>query len=93
MRYFNVTLHVSLPAESEEDAEEKALNLINTKDLNINVDVYRSDTLACDPEEEEGRRRPVDEPDDTDPHNPVDMSADAWLEFYAKNPDYEDMEP
>lgn len=24
---------------------------------------------------------------DVDQNNPVDMSADAWAEYYAKNPD------
>lgn len=36
--------------------------------------------------------RPFDQPDDTDPNNPVDVSIDAWREIMS-DPDYEDNEP
>jgi hypothetical protein len=40
------------------------------------------------------RERAADEPDDTDPRNPVDLSADDWRDIMS-DPDYpdDDQEP
>jgi hypothetical protein len=46
------------------------------------------------PEDDGLEPRAVDEPDDTDPHNPVDVSRETWQELYARNPDLlDDQEP
>ena len=46
--FWNVTLHVSLPATSAEDAQEKALGLIDYSSDLVNANFLDCDTVRCD---------------------------------------------
>ena len=60
MRFYNVTVHVSLLAEDEDDAEKKTQelldNMVNTTTGDrefvdsINASVFKGDTILCDPD-------------------------------------------
>ncbi len=47
MKFWNVTLHVSLPAETAEEAERLALELLEDRHSGVNVNVFEGDTVLC----------------------------------------------
>jgi len=89
-----LVLWATRPRNHEPRIEIDASELEEMEDLDFlpegDIDHDDEDRRAYD---EERTRRPVDQVDDTDPNNPVDMSKEAWQDFYAENPDYEDNEP
>ena len=59
MKFYNVTVHVSLLAKDEDDAELKTQELLDNmvsgiKDRefadSVNATVFKGDTILCDPE-------------------------------------------
>ena len=56
MRFYNVTIHISLLAESEEEAGARAVGLIDYSEEDVNVSVHDDETEACDDDEEEIER-------------------------------------